>query len=40
MRRFSEPTTLSEASQHNQWVEAMKEEIQALEENQTWELQA
>jgi len=38
--KVSEPTTFEEASQHNLWVEAMKEEIQALEENQTWELQA
>ncbi|KAL5769820.1 hypothetical protein ACOSP7_013974 [Xanthoceras sorbifolium] len=33
-----EPETFEEASQSSKWMTAMKEEIAALEQNQTWEL--
>ena len=33
-----EPKTFEEASHDSQWIEAMKEEIDALEWNQTWDL--
>ncbi|XP_057997456.1 uncharacterized mitochondrial protein AtMg00820-like [Hevea brasiliensis] len=33
-----EPETFEEASQNSMWIEAMEEEIIALERNQTWEL--
>ena len=33
-----EPETFEEASQSPEWIKAMKEEITALEQNQTWEL--
>ena len=36
--KFREPDTYEEASQNIKWIEAMKEEISALEKNQTWEL--
>ncbi|KAL4341418.1 hypothetical protein GQ457_08G034010 [Hibiscus cannabinus] len=35
---FSEPTTYQEACKHLHWVQAMQEEIQALELNNTWSL--
>ena len=35
---LKEPNMCEEASQNSKWVEAMKEEINALEKNQTWEL--
>lgn len=34
----TEPTTYKIASQDSRWIEAMKCEIQALEDNKTWEL--
>ncbi|KAH9779126.1 hypothetical protein KPL71_007607 [Citrus sinensis] len=33
-----EPETFEEASQSSEWMTAMKDEITALEQNQTWEL--
>ena len=33
-----EPETFEKASQYPEWIEAMKEEIAALMQNQTWEL--
>ena len=33
-----EPETFEEASQSSEWMAAMKEEIDALEQNQTWDL--
>ena len=33
-----EPETFKEASQSSEWMTAMKEEIDALEQNQTWDL--
>lgn len=35
---IKEPTCYQEASTNPLWIEAMNKEIQALEENQTWEL--
>lgn len=32
------PTSYSQASKHVCWVKAMQEELQALQENYTWEL--
>ncbi|XP_042467162.1 uncharacterized mitochondrial protein AtMg00820-like [Zingiber officinale] len=34
----TEPETFEEASQSPEWVIAMKEEIDALQQNQTWDL--
>ena len=31
-----DPTTFNQALQHNHWIEAMNEELQALEYNNTW----
>ncbi|XP_062118649.1 uncharacterized mitochondrial protein AtMg00820-like [Humulus lupulus] len=36
--KFRKLDTYEEASQNIKWIEAMKEEISALEKNQTWEL--
>ncbi|EPS63302.1 hypothetical protein M569_11483 [Genlisea aurea] len=33
-----EPRNFAEASPHSTWQQAMREELQALEENKTWEL--
>ncbi|XP_075104254.1 uncharacterized protein LOC142178500 [Nicotiana tabacum] len=33
-----EPSSFKEASQDDRWVDAMKQEIHALEENNTWEI--
>jgi len=33
---LQEPTTYSEATKDQKWVEAMKSEIQALEDNKSW----
>lgn len=33
-----EPTTYSEAVTDTRWIDAMKTEIQALEDNKTWEI--
>ena len=35
---LKEPDTYEEASQSSKWIETMKEDINALEKNQTWEL--
>ncbi|KAL0741957.1 hypothetical protein Bca4012_083470 [Brassica carinata] len=35
---FEEPTLFDEAVKHKEWREAMNEEIQMIEKNQTWEL--
>ena len=35
---LKEPNTYEEASQSSKWVDTMKEEINTLEKNQTWEL--
>ncbi|GAU29576.1 hypothetical protein TSUD_153260 [Trifolium subterraneum] len=32
----NEPTTYSEACKHEQWIKAMKTELQALQQNNTW----
>lgn len=32
-----EPSSYNEAAKHQEWVQAMKEEIAAIEKNQTWE---
>ncbi|KAM0980694.1 hypothetical protein TB1_013281 [Malus domestica] len=34
----TEPETFEEASQSSEWMTAMKEEIDALQQNQTWDL--
>ncbi|KAM1256948.1 hypothetical protein EV1_030743 [Malus domestica] len=34
----TEPETFEEASQSSEWMKAMKEEIDALQQNQTWDL--
>ena len=36
--KFKEPESYEEAYQNTKWLEAMKEEITALDKNQTWEL--
>ena len=35
---IQEPSTYEEASQREEWRKAMEEEIQALKQNQTWDL--
>lgn len=35
---IQEPRTFAEATQHPEWIDAMQQEINALEDNQTWEL--
>lgn len=35
---IQEPTTYIQAKEHPQWVQAMEEELNALEQNDTWEL--
>ncbi|KAL2248343.1 UNVERIFIED_CONTAM: Retrovirus-related Pol polyprotein from transposon RE1 [Sesamum indicum] len=37
---LQEPKCFSEAQQYSEWKEAMKQEIDALEKNKTWELSA
>ncbi|OIT26626.1 hypothetical protein A4A49_65929, partial [Nicotiana attenuata] len=34
----TEPKNFKEASQDQKWIEAMQQEVNALEQNQTWEL--
>lgn len=33
-----EPSSFKDASQHSEWIKAMEEEIEALKQNETWEL--
>lgn len=35
---YVEPTSYSDAARFNDWVEAMKVEIDAIEKNKTWAL--
>ncbi|KAM1906652.1 hypothetical protein ACFX14_026396 [Malus domestica] len=38
IEKATEPETFEEASQSSKWMTAMKEEIDALQQNQTWDL--
>ncbi|KAE8706377.1 hypothetical protein F3Y22_tig00110393pilonHSYRG00025 [Hibiscus syriacus] len=38
IEEVTEPETFEEASQSSEWMTAMKEEIDALQQNQTWDL--
>lgn len=40
MSSVQEPTTYAQANTHKEWIEAMDKELQALEQNHTWDLTA